>query len=132
MRYQSLVTIAFSLLLQRSSAAPSKRCMTQAEITNFQANWPKSAGLGPVIIPCSAGDNTTSSKVIPTPDTTVTALKLRATEIEALAKRYLADERSAREEDLERRCMTDEQISAFQAAWPEGAGVGPALVACST
>lgn len=125
--------------LSTRDASLAKRCMTQSEITNFQAHWPKFGGVGPELSPCpttgegSDGNSTTTT----TTTTTEGTLALRSFEIEELAKRYLADKRSMDrttrgEGAVEKRCMTEDQISAFQAAWPKAAGLGPALVSCST
>lgn len=108
--------------------------MTDSEITNMQAHWPKLAGHGPALIRCPEGSDANSTSTTSTTTTSIEGtLALRSFEIEELAKRYLADKRSMQgAEGVERRCMTEDQISAFQAAWPKTAGLGPALVSCST
>lgn len=152
MRCYILAAITLFLQLQVSSAAPlhedlalstrdaslaTKRCMTDSEITNMQANWPKLAGHGPALVRCPEGSdaNNSTTSTSTTSTTEGNTLALRSFEIEELAKRYLADKRSmlqGAEGGVERRCMTEDQISAFQAAWPKTAGLGPALVSCST
>lgn len=146
MRYHILTAITLFLQLQISSAAPvhedqelstrdtplTKRCMSDSGIANIQAQWPKNGGIGPALIRCP----TTSEGSDGNSTTTEGTLALRSFEIKELAKRYLADKRSMQGttsgEGMERRCMTEDQISAFQAAWPKAAGLGPALVSCST
>lgn len=154
MRCHILAAITLFLQLQISSAAPvhdsqelstrdtplAKRCMTDSEIANMQAHWPKNGGVGPALIRCpttsegnSGGNSTNPAGTMGNVEGSVA---LRSVEIEELAKRYLADKRSMQGttsgEGVERRCMTEDQISAFQAAWPKAAGLGPALVSCST
>lgn len=156
MRCQILTAIALFLQLQSSAAVPvnddslqavkrdnnllTTRCMSQSDITTFQAHWPKLAGHGPVLNACSSSSSSkgNSNSTISGVDTAAlgtageATLNLRASEIDALAKRYFADERSTQGDGMEKRCMTESQISAFQAAWPKNAGLGPALISCST
>lgn len=112
--------LALALLhVQSTLAAPSiKRCMSEAEIANIIAHWPKFGGHGPVLIPCSNSSSPVDETMSPS-------------EVEGLAKRYLADERSVSGGvSVGRRCMTEAQIETIQAAWPKWAGRGPALVPC--
>lgn len=155
MRCYILAALTLLLQLQISSAAPvhedqalstrdtplAKRCMTDSEIANIQAHWPKNGGIGPALIRCPTTSKGDSDGNITNPAGTIGSIQgsvaLRSVEIEELAKRYLADKRSMQgttsgEGGVERRCMTEDQISAFQAAWPKAAGLGPALVSCPT
>lgn len=115
-----------ALATPASTSSNAKRCMTEAQIEAIRAHWPKSAGHGPVMIPCDSK----SSESEATNDASTMTLPSKE-EVERLARRYLADERLVGEKGSRRKgCMTEVQVEAFQAAWPKEAGREPALVAC--
>lgn len=129
MRAQSI--LAFALLqLPSCTAAPTdstaslehgKRCMTQSEISAFQASWPAIAGTGPELDACDE-------------DITLKRSLLSSSEIEDLVRRYLHVEQVAKrstETNKAKRCMTEEEIKQFQDSWPANGGIGPVLIPCS-